>query len=282
MNNDADNKIEYARKLRRAAAEYLRAALPSVPDTMVELGTGQGQFADRLTDRTEIPYADIPHFPISTAPTHAGRLVWGRLNGAPLLVMNGRVHLYEGYNFQQVTFPIRVAHELGVRRLVVCNGGGSVNPYYRPHDVMLIRDHINLLWGNPLVGPNDPELGPEFVDMTDAYNPHLRQIARNVAGRLGIILHEGIYVANIGRTYETPAETFMAYRMGGDLVGMSTVPEVIVARHMGLEVLGISVVGNVAAGLSLAPLPENVGADPKQQFERLLRGVLEAILTGEG
>ena len=195
-----------------------------------------------------------------------GQLVWGKLNGAPLLVMQGRVHLYEGYGFNQVTFPIRVAHELGVQRLVVCNGGGSVNPYYRPHDVMLIRDHINLLWGNPLVGPNDPELGPEFVDMTDAYSPRLRQLARNVAGQLGITLHEGIYVANIGRTYETPAETFMAYRMGGDLVGMSSVPEVIVARHMGLEVLGISVVGNIAAGLRSRPYPRTWGLTPTRSL----------------
>jgi purine-nucleoside phosphorylase len=281
LNEDAVHPIEHARQMRREAAEFLRGALPSVPNTLVELGTGQGQFAERLEERTAIPYGDIPHFPVSTVPTHVGQLVWGKLNGAPLLVMQGRVHLYEGYGFNQVTFPIRVAHELGVQRLVVCNGGGSVNPYYRPHDVMLIRDHINLLWGNPLVGPNDPELGPEFVDMTDAYSPRLRQLARNVAGQLGITLHEGIYVANIGRTYETPAETFMAYRMGGDLVGMSSVPEVIVARHMGLEVLGISVVGNIAAGLSLAPLPEHVGSDPDQKFERLLGGVLEAMLRND-
>lgn len=266
------------RQRRREAAAFLRDALPAIPRIVVELGTGQGAFADRLQDRVEVPYSQIPYFRVSTAPTHAGRLVWGSLGGEPVLIMKGRLHLYEGYSWSEVTFPIRVWHELGIPRLVVCNGGGSVNPYFRPDDVMLIRDHINLLWGNPLVGPNDPELGPEFVDMTDAYSPPLRQLAHNVAGRLGIQVHDGIYVANIGRTYETPAESFLAYRLGGDVVGMSTVPEVIVARHMGMEVLGISVVGNVAAGFSNAPLPENIEPDPEKKFDRLLWGVLGEML----
>lgn len=273
-----DITITEARQRRRESAAFLREALPSIPSIVVELGTGQGAFADRLQDRVEVPYSQIPYFKVSTAPTHAGRLVWGALSGEAVLVMKGRLHLYEGYSWSDVTFPIRVWHELGIPRLVVCNGGGSVNPYFRPDDVMLIRDHINLLWGNPLVGPNDPELGPEFVDMTDAYSPPLRQLAHNVAGRLGIPVHDGIYVANIGRTYETPAESFLAYRLGGDVVGMSTVPEVIVARHMGMEVLGISVVGNIAAGFSKEPLPEQIESDPEQKFDRLLWGVLAEIL----
>lgn len=277
-NEEREAIIERARQERKEAAAYLESALPSFPRTVVELGTGQGQFAERLEDRVEVPYGDIPHFRVSTAPTHAGRLVWGTLEGAELLVMKGRLHLYEGYSWKEVTFPIRTFGELGLRRLVVNNGGGSVNPYYRPGDIMLIRDHINLLWGNPLVGPVDPELGPEFVDMTDAYSPALRAIARNTAGRLGIPLHEGVYVANIGRTFETPAETFMAYRLGGDIVGMSSVPDVIVARHMGIEVLGFSVVGNVAAGLSMAPLPVDFDADPERKFERLLAAVLGEIV----
>lgn len=270
--------ILQARVQRREAAVFLGTALPSIPTVVVELGTGQGSFADQLTERVEIPYGKIPNFKVSTAPTHAGRLVWGKLEGTPILVMKGRLHLYEGHSWSDVTFPIRVWHELGIPRLVVCNGGGGVNPYFRPWDVMLIRDHINLLWGNPLVGPNDPELGPEFVDMTDAYSPRLRQLAHNVAGRLGIQLQDGVYVANLGRTYETPAETFLAYRLGGDIVGMSSVPEVIVARHMGMEVLGFSVVGNVAAGLSMAPLPEDIKSDPDRKFERLLWAVLDEIL----
>lgn len=275
---ESNAMLSLARTRRIEAASYLRSVLPSIPPIMVELGTGQGQFADKLAERVEIPYGDIPHFKISTAPTHAGRLVWGKLDGIPVLVMKGRLHLYEGHSLQDVTFPIRVFHELGIPRVVICNGGGGVNPYYRPNDIMIIRDHINLLWGNPLVGPNDPELGPEFVDMTDAYSPRLRRIVRNTAGRLDIEVHEGVYVANLGRTYETPAETFLAFRLGGDLVGMSSVPEVIVARHMGMEVLGISVVGNVAAGLSMAPLPEVVEPDPESKFERLLWAVLGEML----
>ncbi|HEV8536338.1 MAG TPA: purine-nucleoside phosphorylase [Candidatus Limnocylindria bacterium] len=271
--------IETRRERRREAARFLESRLGVAPRTLLQLGTGQGGFADRLSEAIEIPYRDIPHFKSSTAPSHAGRLVAGRLNGQPVLVMKGRLHLYEGHSWEDVTFPIRVAFELGVRRLVACNGGGSVNPYYRPGDVMVIRDHINLLWGNPLVGPNDPELGPEFLDMTDAYTPRLRRIAHSVAGRLGIQLHEGVYVANLGRTFETPAETFMAYRLGGDIVGMSTVPEVIVARHAGMEVLGFSIVGNLAAGLSREPLPTGLVSVGIPEFERLLGAVLDEVLA---
>ena len=170
--------------------------------------------------------------------------------------MQGRLHLYEGYTWQEVTFPIRVWHELEIPILMVCNGGGASNPYYHNHDLMIIKDHINLLWGNPLVGVNDPELGPEFVDMTDAYSPRIRRIARRLAWTLGIRVHEGVYVANVGRTYESPAETMLAFRLGGDVVGMSTVPEVIVARHMGMEVFGLSHAGHRAAGLKFGPIPQ--------------------------
>lgn len=273
----ASSVIDEHRARRAEAAAFLRGALPFIPNTVLELGTGQGAFVSRVTSDVAIPYADIPHFKRSTAPTHEGRLVAGRLGDVPMLVMQGRLHLYEGHSWNDVTFPIRVAYELGVQRLVACNGGGSVNPYYRPGEIMLIRDHINLLWGNPLVGPVDPTLGPEFVDMTDAYSPRLRRIVREVAGRAGIQVHEGVYVANLGRTFETPAESFMAYRMGGDIVGMSTVPEVIVARHMGMEVLGLSVVGNVAAGFSQARLPADVALD-MEPFEALLEGALREIL----
>jgi purine-nucleoside phosphorylase len=274
---ETSSVLDEQRERRVEAAAFLRDALPFIPETLVELGTGQGGFAARMTRVAEVDFASIPHFKRSTAPTHQGRLIAGRLGDSGVLVMQGRLHLYEGHSWDDVTFPIRVAHELGMRRLVACNGGGSVNPYYRTSDVMLIRDHINLLWGNPLVGPVDPALGPEFVDMTDAYSPRLRKIARDVAGRAGIQLHEGVYVANLGRTYETPAESFMAYRMGGDIVGMSTVPEVIVARYLGMEVLGISVVGNVAAGFSQASLPTSATAN-MGNFDDLLEGVLREIL----
>lgn len=275
---DAGSVIDQQRARRVETAAFLRDALPFIPGTVLELGTGQGTFVSRFESAVAIPYGDIPNFRRSTAPTHEGRLVAGRLGDATVLVMQGRLHLYEGHSWDDVAFPIRVAHELGVKRLVACNGGGSVNPYYRPGEIMLIRDHINLLWGNPLVGPVDPALGPEFVDMTDAYSPRLRKIAREVAGRAGIQVHEGVYVANLGRTFETPAESFMAYRMGGDIVGMSTVPEVIVARHMGMEVLGLSVVGNVAAGFSHEPLPTGAADLDMEPFEVLLDGVLREIL----
>ena len=274
------NQIERARKQRRQAADFLRKELPTIPGVVVELGTGQGGFVERVDERKTIPYSEIPHFSMSTAPYHAGRLVHGLIEGKHVLIMQGRLHRYEGYSFDEITFPVRVFHELGIGTLVVCNGGGSVNPLYRVGELMLIQDHINLLWGNPLVGPNDPELGVKFVDMTDAYSPKLRAVARRIAADEGITLHEGVYVANIGPTFETPAESMMAFRLGGDLVGMSTVPDVIVARHMGMEVLGISQVGNRAAGLHQGRLDEAEGGDEPQlaeNFSTLLGKVLVEI-----
>ena len=273
ISKEAEQAIAVQRAMRHEAADYLKAHLPFLPQVVVQLGTGQGSFAERLEQRVAIPYAGIPHLKPSTAPYHAGQLVYGQAAGRPVLIMQGRLHLYEGYSLQEITFPIRVFHDLGVRILIACNGGGAVNPAYRQGDLMLIRDHINLLWGNPLVGPNDPELGPRFPDMTDAYSPRLRAIVRRIAANEGITLHEGVYVANIGPTYETPAETMMAYRLGGDLVGMSTVPEVIVARHMGMEVLGLSQVGNIAAGLNKGPLEKKDGA----QIDRV-QGNFAALL----
>jgi purine-nucleoside phosphorylase len=273
--------LEQQRCMRQDAAAYLKDHLPSVPPAVVELGTGQNGFAMMMDQEVVIPYQDIPHFKLSTAPYHVGKLIYGKVEGKPVLVMQGRLHLYEGYSFQDITFPIRAFHELGVKILVCCNGGGSVNPLYRVGDLMLIADHINLLWGNPLAAPNDPELGVRFPDMTDAYSPRLRAIARRIAANEGIRLHEGTYVANIGPTYETPAETMMAYRLGGDLVGMSSVPEVIVARHMGMEVLGISQVGNRAAGLHQGLLVESKH-DPStyvlEAFQTLLWKTLVEIL----
>jgi len=270
-------QIDRARAMRREAAAYLRTRLPSIPRVVVELGTGQNDFADTLTDKVKIPYTEIPHFRTSTAPFHVGVLVHGKLNSKPVLVMQGRLHLYEGYTWQEVTFPTRVWHELGIPIFVATNGGGASNPYYRAGDLMLIKDHINLLWGNPLVGPHDPELGPEFVDMTDAYSPRIRHLAKKLAADLDIDVHEGVYVANIGRTYETPAETLLAFRLGGDIVGMSTVPEVIVARHMGMEVFGLSQAGNIAAGLCGGPLPDNGRPELAANFQKLLTAVVAAI-----
>jgi len=278
MSPDQLQAIELARQQRQEAAAFLRKRLPSIPAVVVELGTGQNEFANSLTDVTRIPYSEIPHFRQSTAPYHEGVLVHGKLDGKTVLVMQGRLHFYEGYTWQEVTFPIRVWHEIGVKILVACNGGGACNPYYREGDLMIIKDHINFLWGNPLVGPVDPEQGPQFLDMTDCYSPRIRRVAHRLAGQLDIPVHEGVYVANIGRTYETPAETLMAYRLGGDVVGMSTVPEVIVARHVGMEVFGLSEAGNMAAGLNFGPLPEGSGG-PKlnPNFARLLTAIVSEI-----
>jgi purine-nucleoside phosphorylase len=259
--------------------DYLRKRLPDIPAVVVELGTGQNDFADKLVDPMRIPYGEVPHFRVSTAPFHAGVLVHGKLEDKSILVMQGRLHRYEGYSWDEITFPIRVWHELGIGILVACNGGGASNPYFREGDLMIIRDHINFLWGNPLVGVVDPELGPDFVDMTDAYSPRIRRIARRLAGELDMdaVVHEGVYVANLGRTYETPAETLMAFRLGGDIVGMSTVPEVIVARHMGMEVFGLSQAGNIAAGLSYAPLPEHGPPSLDPNFAMLLSAIVREI-----
>ena len=276
--NEEVDYLEMNRQQRKEAAAYLRSVLPGIPKVVVELGTGQNGFVNTIAQEKIIPYHEIPHFKTSTAPYHAGRLVYGYINNKPVLVMQGRFHLYEGYSFEEVTFPVRVFHELGVPILVVCNGGGSVNPLYQVGDLMLIQDHINLLWGNPLVGINDPELGPRFPDMTDAYSPRLRAIVRRIAANENIRLWEGVYVANTGPTYETPAETMMAYRLGGDLVGMSSVPDVIVARHMDMEVLGISQVGNRAAGLQQGPLPESVH-DPATYVSDAFRVLLTLTLA---
>jgi len=281
INENSPIPLDVYNDMISETSEFLRSKLVSIPKIVIELGTGQNGFANRVTDKHAIPYGDIPNFPISTAPYHIGRLVHGYVDEKPVLIMQGRFHLYEGYSFQQITFPVRVFKELGIEILVVCNGGGSVNPLYRVGDLMLISDHINLLWGNPLVGPNDPNKGPRFPDMTDAYSPRLRAIVRRIAANEGIRLHEGVYVANIGPTYETPAETMMAFRLGGDLVGMSSVPDVIVARHMDMEVLGISQVGNRAAGLHQGRLEESQN-DPatyvNENFSNLLWKTLEEIL----
>lgn len=283
-NSSSANPEEYLQDQqhrRFEAAAFLRSQLPSIPKVVVELGTGQGDFAELLENKIIIPYSDISHFRVSTAPYHKGRLIYGCIQGKPVLIMQGRLHLYEGYTFQEVTFPVRVFHELGINVIVICNGGGACNPIYRVGDLMLITDHINLLWGNPLVGPNDSKLGPKFVDMTDAYSSRLRAISRRIAANSDIPFHEGVYVANIGPTFETPAETMLAFRLGGDLVGMSSVPDVIVARHMNMEVLGISQVGNRAAGLHQGKLEEAEGNHEivlNENFSRLLWNVLVEIL----
>jgi purine-nucleoside phosphorylase len=215
----------------------------------VVLGSGLGGFAEELADRIEMPYSEIPGWPHSTAIGHAGRLVFGKLGSLDVAVMSGRAHLYEGYTPAQVTFGVRVLGKLGVRGMIFTNAAGGINPAYQRGGLVLISDHINLQGSNPLAGPNDDSLGPRFPDMSEAYSERYRMIAREAAAELGIHLGEGVYAAVLGPNYETPAEIRALRAIGADLVGMSTAPEVIAANHMGVKVLAISCVTNMAAGL---------------------------------
>lgn len=247
----------------------------------VVLGSGLGAFADTLDDAVETPYSAIPGWPASTAVGHAGKLVEGRIGETRVVVLAGRSHLYEGYSAQQVTFGIRELARRGVKSLVLTNAAGGINEKYRPGDLVLISDHINLLGVNPLTGPNDDLLGPRFPDMTEAYSKEYREIAKHAGHGLGIVLDEGVYVAVPGPSYETPAEIRYMRTIGADLVGMSTVPETIVANHMGMKVLGISCVTNAAAGI----LPQKLvheevletGARVRDTLVKLLRAVLPLL-----
>ncbi|MEH7124378.1 purine-nucleoside phosphorylase [Bacillus sp. JJ1532] len=236
------------------AAQFLKGKYKQQPLIGLILGSGLGVLGDEVEDALKIPYNEIPNFPVSTVEGHAGNLVFGLLNGVPVAVMQGRFHYYEGYSFDKVTFPVRVMKELGIKQLIVTNAAGGVNETYSPGDLMLISDHINNMGNNPLIGPNDSQMGVRFPDMSEAYSKELRMLARKMAEKLNLSIQEGVYVGNTGPTYETPAEVRMLRTMGGDAVGMSTVPEVIVARHAGLKVLGISCISNMAAGILDQPL----------------------------
>jgi purine-nucleoside phosphorylase len=237
----------------QAAAALVRGRAALVPEVGIILGTGLGGLAREIAIEAEVPYGEIPGFPLSTVETHAGRLLLGRLGGRPVVAMQGRFHRYEGYDLQQVTFPVRVMHALGARTLVVSNACGGMNPLWGPGDLVLLSDHINLLGDNPLVGPNDERLGPRFPDMSAPYDPELRGLARQAALELGIVLREGVYVAVPGPNLETRAEYRMLRAMGADVVGMSTVPEVIVAGHQGMRTVGISIITDQCLPDALEP-----------------------------
>jgi len=237
----------------QTAAETVRGRTALVPEVGIILGTGLGGLAREIAVEAEVPYERIPGFPLSTVETHAGRLLLGRLGGRPVVAMQGRFHRYEGYDLQQVTFPVRVMHALGARTLVVSNACGGMNPLWGPGDLVLLSDHINLLGDNPLVGPNDDRLGPRFPDMSAPYDPELRALARAVALELGIVLREGVYVAVAGPNLETRAEYRMLRAAGADVVGMSTVPEVIVAGHQGMRTIGISIITDQCLPDALEP-----------------------------
>jgi len=254
--------------------EYIRSRTDATPRVAVVLGSGLGAFADELTDRTEISYADIPQWPPSTAIGHAGKLVLGKLDGLDVAVMAGRSHLYEGYTPAQVTMGVRVLHGLGVRTTVFTNAAGGINLSFGQGALVLISDHINLQGSNPLIGPNDDTLGPRFPDMSDAYSAECRAIAHEVGGQLGIALAEGVYAAVTGPSYETPAEIRFMRTIGADLVGMSTVPEVIVANHLGMRSLAISCVTNMAAGI----LPQKINHEEVLETGRRVRDTLVRFL----
>lgn len=263
------------------AAKFIRAKTKLRPTIGVVLGSGLGAFADQLTNATRIPYAKIPNFPRSTAVGHAGCLVIGKANGIAIAAMQGRVHFYEGYSAREVVFPMRVLGRLGIRAAILTNAAGGINLAFNEGALVVIRDHINLQGTNPLIGPNDDRFGLRFPDMTEAYAKLYREIALAEAKRLGIDVHEGVYAALTGPSYETPAEIHYLRAIGADLVGMSTVPEVIVARHMGIRVLGISCATNVAAGILDRELNHEevleTGERVRGQFVALLRAVLPRI-----
>jgi purine-nucleoside phosphorylase len=260
------------------AAQFILARTPLRPRIGVVLGSGLGGFADSLDDSTRIRFADIPAFPRSTAIGHAGQLVIGHAGAVPVAVMQGRVHLYEGYSPQEVAFPMRVFARMGIRAVILTNAAGGINPNYQQGALVLISDHINLQGSNPLVGPNDDRFGVRFPDMSYAYNKPYRELARQEGAKLGITLHEGVYAAMLGPSYETPAEIKYLRTIGADLVGMSTVFEAIAARHMGIKVLAISCVTNMAAGILDQPLSQEEVIETGERVRPMLEGLLRAVL----
>ncbi len=267
--------------LAESAAQSILEKNELRPRIGLVLGSGLGAFADSLTEATRIPFDEIPAFPRSTAIGHAGQLVIGKANDIPVAAMQGRVHLYEGYSPQQVAFPMRVFGRMGVRAVILTNAAGGINLTYKQGALVALSDHINLQGTHPLVGPNDDRLGLRFPDMTHAYDKSYRAIAREEARKLDIPLQEGVYAALLGPSYETPAEIRYLRTIGADLVGMSTALEVIAARHMGIKVLAISCVTNMAAGILDQPLSHEevmeTGERVKSSFEALLRAVLPRI-----
>ena len=264
--------------LAESAAQLLLTKTPLRPRIALVLGSGLGGFADSLSDATRIPYAEIPAFPRSTAIGHAGQMVIGKAGGVAVAAMQGRVHLYEGYSAQQVTFPIRVFGRMGIRAVILTNAAGGINLSYSQGALVLIRDHINLQGTNPLVGPNDDHFGVRFPDMTEAYAKSYREFARAAFAKHGLTLHEGVYAGLLGPSYETPAEIEYLRRIGADLVGMSTVAEVIAARHMGIKVLAVSCVTNMAAGILDQPLSHAEVMETGERVRTTFEGLLGAVL----
>lgn len=273
--------VQEFRTKRDEAVSFIKSHTSFIPEYLIILGTGLGQLAEEIDISNTIEYSHIPHFPLSTVESHAGRLLFGKLGGKPVMAMQGRFHFYEGYTMQQIVFPLRVAKALGAQTLIVSNACGGLNTNFRRGDIMLINDHINFLGDNPLIGPNDDELGPRFPDMSEPYTARLIEIAENVALANGIKMHQGVYLAAAGPMLETKAEYRYMRQLGADVVGMSTVPEVIAAVHMGLDVLGISVITDECFPDALEPLNLedvlNAAAMAEPKMAQVIIGVLEKL-----
>lgn len=261
--------------------EYILSKIKNKPEIGIILGSGLGNLASQINDPIEINYKDIPDFPTSSVKGHSGKLIFGKLSGKNLVAMQGRIHYYEGQGIDKTVFPAKILCQLGIKYLIVTNACGGVNTSFTPGDLMIIKDHINFTGVNPLIGPNDDTIGPRFPDQSFTYNKELRDIAKNVAKELNFELKEGVYMWFTGPVYETPAEVRMARIMGADAVGMSTVPEVIVANHRGVKVLGISAITNMAAGILDKPLNHeeviDVSSKIQDKFENLVKKIIEKM-----
>lgn len=266
------------KKMMSVAAAYITEKSKMTPKVGLILGSGLGVLADYMENAVTLKYEDIPYFPTSTVEGHAGELLVGELKGVPVILMKGRFHMYEGYAPEITAFPVRVMKQLGVERVLVTNAAGGVNLEYEPGDLMLISDHLNLTGKSPLVGANESEIGPRFPDMSEAYSKALRQMAHEVAASQGITLREGVYAGMLGPAYETPAEIRMLRTLGADAVGMSTVAEVIVASHAGMEVLGMSCISNMAAGILDQPLSHSEVMETTDRVRETFLNLVLAIV----
>jgi purine-nucleoside phosphorylase len=262
----------------KETVDSIRARYRQQPVLGIILGSGLGAYADSFREKITVPYSSLPHFPSSTVIGHSGNLIIGSAEGVPAIAFQGRVHLYEGYSAKQVAFPTRILGALGIRHLIVTNAAGGINKDFSPGDLMVLTDHINMTGTNPLIGPNIEELGPRFPDMSEAYDVSMRKIALDVARQKGILLREGVYVGLQGPSYETPAEVRMCRALGADAVGMSTIPEVIIAKHMGMRVLGISCITNMAAGILPQKLTHKEVMDTTERVRETVQSLLQGII----
>lgn len=262
------------------AAAILRERFGLEPTLGIILGSGLGGLAAQIEDPIIVPYREVPGMRLSTAPGHAGQFVCGKLSGKNVICMQGRLHFYEGYPMEDITYPIRLMKLLGVSHLIITNACGAVNTDFRPGDLCVLTDHINMLGTNPMIGQNDPAFGPRFFDMSTAYDPDFRALALETGKKLGISLQQGVYLAYTGPSYETPAEIRAFRILGADLVGMSTVPEVIVGHHCGLKILAISMVTNMAAGITKEKLSEQEVVDTANRNGKALQALIGSIIAG--